>query len=339
MSTKLDNIFTYFSLVFKLLSMNIVILCPRSEFTASQVNKLHRLGKITFTPNRNPIQPKTLTELVQSADILGLDVDNLGGFEAAPDILRQVLPSAANLKAIALASTSFGYLDQAYCRDHHIRLTHVPGYSTESVAEQALAYMLLSSKRIVESDRLTQADKYSLLMGHNLQGKTLGIIGLGQIGTRVSELGQALGMPVLAWNRTPKSLPGIASVSLEQVLCQSDFLSLHLAKNQQTQNFLNRKLLRLLKPGVIVINVSNRYLVDETAIASPLKSGRISHYVFEAENLSRSSPLSGLPNALAFKGFGWYTRESLDANKRIWVDNILGLASGHPPNPVPVSGL
>jgi len=194
--------------------------------------------------------------------------------------------------------------------------------------------MLLASKRIVESDRLTQQGKYTLLLGRNLHGKILGIIGLGQIGLRVAQLGQALGMQVLAWNRTPRSYPGIAFLSLKSVLKEADFLSLNLADSLQTKGFLNRGLIKLLKPGVIIINVSDRHLVDEEAIAAALQSGQVSHYVLEAGDLL-SPPLSRLPNALLFKGFGWYTRESLAANKQIWVDNIIGLASGHPQNPIP----
>ncbi|KKS90196.1 MAG: hypothetical protein UV66_C0007G0008 [Candidatus Woesebacteria bacterium GW2011_GWA1_43_12] len=314
--------------------MNITILCPKSEFTPDQVRQLNCLGQVRFTPNRQALSRHGLTNLVRYADILGIDPDNLGGFEVAPQVLKEVLPKATRLKGIALDTTSYGYLNLDYCKKRQLSLTYVPGYSTEAVAEQALAFMLLASKRIVESDRLTQQGKYTLLLGRNLHGKILGIIGLGQIGLRVAQLGQALGMQVLAWNRTPRSYPGIAFLSLKSVLKEADFLSLNLADSLQTKGFLNRGLIKLLKPGVIIINVSDRHLVDEEAIAAALQSGQVSHYVLEAGDLL-SPPLSRLPNALLFKGFGWYTRESLAANKQIWVDNIIGLASGHPQNPIP----
>jgi len=237
------------------------------------------------------------------------------------------------LKGLVLSTTAFGYVDKDYCKKRGIVVTNVPFYSTESVAEHTLAMILGCVKRIFLTDRRTQKNKYKLEMGRELNHLSVGIIGLGHIGERTAELCKAVGASVYAYNRTPKRMEHIQRKSIEEVLTKSDVIAIHLAENKETEHFLSKERIEMLNDGVVVVNTSDRSIVDEVAMAKALKSGKVDQYCFEGESL-KGSPLDDIETAIMFKGFGWFTKEALEKNKEIWVDNIVGVAKGAPHNPV-----
>ena len=309
--------------------MKITILSPRSEFTSAQTRSLAKLGKVVYTDSRRPYPMPELIKVCANSDVLGFDPDNIGGFEVSHDRLIELVNTLPKLKGIALSTTAYGYIDLEHFRSRGIHVTNVPYYSSESVAEHAIALLLGCAKRIFLSDRRTQQGKYRLEMGYEIAGKTLGVIGLGNIGTRTGMLAQGLGLKVIAWNRTPKKVAGVTLQSLDKVLSHSDLLSLNLAENSETQGILSKTKIAKLKKGVIVVNTADRSLVDEKAMANALRNGHVDSYALEAEDLT-SEPLGKIENAFLFKGFGWYTQEALTRNKEIWVKNICGLAMGKP---------
>lgn len=136
---------------------------------------------------------------------------------------------------MALDTTDFGYIPiDTLSKD--ITVTSIPAYSREAVAEHTLLLMLSAAKRTLLVDRAMQQGKYKLVEGLELANKTLGVIGLGSIGSRVAELGRAVGMNVIAWDRNKKYLPGIEQVSLSQVLKNSDVISIHLSVCKETHH-------------------------------------------------------------------------------------------------------
>jgi lactate dehydrogenase-like 2-hydroxyacid dehydrogenase len=311
--------------------MKITILCPKNEFTLEQQARLGKLGKITYTKDREALAISSLLEITRDADIVAVDPDNLGGFDEAPQVMEKILSQSKQIKGVALDTTAYSYVDLKYCQNKAITVTHVPQYSTESVAEQTIAFFLGISKKIIESDRLIQTNQFTMMQGSDLKGKTLGVIGLGNIGTRVARLGKAFGMQIVAWNRTPKEEDGITMLSLESVLRESDFLSINLAHLEETKQFLGKKQLKLLKKDVIIVNTADGELVDEKAMAEALKKGTVGYYVVEVEDVTKG-PLYGIPNAFLFKSFGWYTKEALELNKKMWLDSIEGIIKGNPPH-------
>lgn len=313
--------------------MKITVLTPKNEFTKEQQKRLSELGEVVYTESRDEYPLEKLIKLAKDSDILAFDPDNIGGFEVAPERLVKLMDATPKIKGLALSTTAFGYVNLDYCKKRNIVITNVPYYSTESVAEHTLAFLLSCAKRIFLTDRRTQKGKYQLVEGFELKGKTLGIIGLGHIGSRVAELGLAIGMKVIAWNRTPKRKEGVEMKSLEEVLSQSDAISIHLTENEETRNFLSKERITQLKDGIIIVNTADRPLVDEKALAEALKSGKVDSYALEAEDLT-SPPLGGIENAFLFKGFGWYTKEALERNKEIWIENIVSIAQGKPINVV-----
>lgn len=311
--------------------MKILIMTPLEEFTKAQQKRLLGLGEVVYTKDRSEYSLEKLIELNNDADILGFDPDNIGGFEVSYDRLTKLIENSSKLKGLALSTTAFGYVNHKLCKEKSIVVTNVPYYSTESVAEHTIAFLLGAAKRIITTDRLTQQNKYKLIEGFELKGKTLGIIGLGNIGSRTAELGKAIGMNIIAWNRSEKEQEGITIKSLDDVLQESDAIAIHLIENDETKDLLSKEKISLLKKGVIIVNTADREIVDEDAIAEALKTKHVDTYVLESEDHD-SPPLGGIENAIQFKGFGWFTKEALERNKEIWIDNIEGIIKGNPPN-------
>lgn len=311
--------------------MKIVIFNPKSSFTSEQKKQLSSFGEVIYAKTREELPVPKLLEMARGAEIIGVDPDPLGGFEKAKEKLTKIMESLPNLRGVCLSTTSFGWVDLDYCKKRKIPVSNVPGYSRESVAEHALALLLCLAKRIIVSDRKTQKGEYKLEMGFELKGKTLGVIGLGNIGGRLAELGQGIGMKVIAYNRTAKKMKGVEMKSLDQVLKESDAISLHTTHEEANNKMIGEKEIAKMKKGAIVVNTVDRELVDEVAMARTLKSGKVYAYAYEGEDLVHT-PLAKLENAIGIKGFAWYTKEALDNLYRIWIENLSALAKGNPQN-------
>ncbi|MCX6730984.1 MAG: hypothetical protein NTZ55_03990 [Candidatus Roizmanbacteria bacterium] len=313
--------------------MKITILAPKSEFSSEQQKKLMSLGEVVYTASRKEYDMKELLELVKNTDVFASDPDNVGGFEKAKPRLTQLLETLPNVKGVALATTSFGWIDLEYCKKRNIPVANIPGYSREAVAEHTLGLLLSLAKRILVTDRRTQKGKYEIGMGFELAGKTLGIIGIGNIGSRVAELAQGIGMNVIAYNKSPKVVEGVKMVSLDEVLKQSDAIAIHTTHLVENDGMIGKDELAKMKNGVIVVNTANREIINEKDMADVIKSGKVYGYAYEAENLE-TGPLVGLENAVGIKGFGWFTKEALERLMEIWVGNIVAIAEGKPINVV-----
>lgn len=313
--------------------MKINILFPPQEFNLWQRQLLRKFDTVKYVATRQELSVKAIKKVVKNADILAIDPDLFGGFEKARDRVTQVAASLPGLKGLALSTTSYGWIDLEYFKKRKIPVCNIPGYSREAVAEHTLALLLCLAKRIIITDRKTQKGKYKLEMGFELKDKTLGIIGLGSIGSRVAELGLAIGMKVIAYNRSPKKQSGVTMKPLDGVLRESDAISMHVIDCKETRNLIAAKELKKMKDGVIIVNTADRWLVNEKAMAKVIQAGKVCGYAYEAEDLEHG-PLAGLENAIGIKGFGWYTKEALERLAQIWIDNIIAIAKGKPQNVV-----
>lgn len=311
--------------------MKITIFVPQSEFTSEQQKTLSGLGQVVYTASRKELSDTKLIELSKGSDIIAPDPDDFGGFEKASPLLTKVMESLPNLKSVCLSTTSFGWIDLNYCKKRGIPVSNVPGYSSESVAEHTLALLLCLAKRIIITDRRTLKNAYKMEMGFELKGKTLGIIGLGNIGSRVADLGLGIGMRVIAYNRSPKTKEGVEMKTLDELFKESDAISLHTTHEEKNRGIIGKEQIAKMKDGVIIVNTVDRELVDEEAMAEALKSGKVYGYAYEGENLT-NTPFSKVENAIGIKGFGWYTKEALANLYKIWVNNIVALAKGNPQN-------
>jgi len=309
--------------------MKIAVLVPQTIFTKTQQKTLASLGEVIYTNTQKICKTDYLLKLIKGANVLAADPDNLGGFEKAKPVLMQLIKSLPNLKGVALSTTSYGWIDLDYCKKRNIPVTNIPGYSREAVAEHTLALLLAAAKNILLSEKRTMNGKYTLELGMELKGKTLGVIGIGNIGSRTAELARAIGMKVIAYNHSPKHIPGVVMKSLSEVLQESDAIVIHTTHRKENEHFISKKELKQMKNGSIVVNTADRSIIDETAMVAAVKSQKVKSYVFEAEDLE-SGPLAGLEQVFAIKGYGWYTKESIERCYQIWVDNIIAITKGKP---------
>lgn len=311
--------------------MKIVIFVSGFRFTEKQRLTLSNLGEVIFAEEGKELSVNKLIEKAKVADIIAPDPDVFGGFEKAKIPLTKVMESLPSLKGVCLSTTSFGWVDLDYCKKRNLPVSNIPGYSKESVAEHALALLLNLAKRILVLDRKTQSGNYKIEMGFELKGKTLGIIGLGNIGSRVAELGLGVGMKVIAYNRTPIAKEGVEMKTLDEVLTQSDAISLHTTHEDKNKHIISKEQIKKMKQGVIIVNTVDRDLVDEEAMADAIKSEKVYGYAYEGEDLI-NTPLAKLENAVGIKAFAWFTKEALENLHQIWTDNIVALAKGTPKN-------
>jgi len=230
--------------------------------------------------------------------------DVLGGAEIAI-VDHTALPTAiakkcAGLKHVVFLGTGArSYMNPEELAELGIEVHLIKGYGDTAVAEAAIALMWAAARGIAEMDREMRAGNWLREDGMQLTKKTLGLIGFGGIAAEVARIAGGSGMRVIAWNRTPKTHPGVEFVTLEKLLADSDVVSLHLLLNDETRGFLSRERIAAMKPGVILVNTARAAMVDEDAMMSALKSGHIRHAgldVFNTEPLPGDHPLTKLRN-------------------------------------------
>jgi len=205
----------------------------------------------------------------------------------------------------------------------------IKGYGDIAVAEHAIALMWAAARGLARMDREMRAGTWLRTEGMQLTGKTLGLLGFGGIAAEVARIAGGGGMRVLAWNRTPKTAPGVSFVDLDTLLAESDILSLHLLLTDATRGFLSAERLARLKPGAILVNTARGALLDEAALVAALRAGAIRHAaldVFVEEPLPAGHPLAALENVTLTAHSAFRTPEASDNLVRRALDIACRLA-------------
>jgi D-3-phosphoglycerate dehydrogenase len=212
----------------------------------------------------------------------------------------EVARRCTGLKHVVFLGTGArSYMNPEELGELGIEVHLIKGYGDTAVAECAIALMWAAARGIAAMDREMRAGNWLREDGMQLTGKTLGLIGFGGIAAEVARIALGSGMRVLAWNRSPKTYPGVEFVSIDTLLAQSQVISLHLLLNDETRDFLSRERIAAMKPGVLFVNTARAAIVDEAAMMEALKSGHIRHAgldVFNTEPLPADHPLTKLPN-------------------------------------------
>ena len=255
------------------------------------------------------------------------------------DIIRQFPDS---VKLICEAGTGYNNLDLEAAREKGIRVCNVPNYSTQRVAQTVLLLMLDLASSMTRQHRMLARGDHSnftdrLSVDHiELNGKTLGVVGTGNIGREVIRVAQALDMKILATahHQRPDE-DGIHYVSLKELLSESDFISLHCPLTDETRHMIDEEAISLMKPGAYIINTARGALIDEKALIRALEEGRIAGAgldVQETEPPAEDSPLYRLDNVVLTPHMGW---RGLETRRRL-VDkvrqDIEAFCSGSPIN-------
>ena len=182
-------------------------------------------------------------------------------------------------------------------------------------------------RHVIENDKITRSCKGpSIVPGREIAGKTVGIIGMGAIGQRTAALAQAFGCKVIAWNRTPKQVPGVTFVDKETLLKEADIVALHIALNNETRNFLTAKDFAMMKPSAIIVNAARGPVVNTADLAEALKDGVIAGAaldVYDGEPpLNSDNPLLTAPNTMLLPHIGFATKEAFQLRLGIVVENV-----------------
>lgn len=301
----------------------ITVLANREEF-GSEAVKLELAGEVTYLPT----EAKTLKDYIKvskEAEILAYDPTRVGKDRAI--YLHEIIQSSPNIKALALSTTSYEYVDPVQVAERGIRIITVPETSTESVAEHVLMLLLACSKRLLINEARTIKRRYVPELGVELKGKTLGIIGMGKVGERVAELVQPFHMQVYSWNPQPIRTEGVERQGLNMILGTADFLAILLPNTEEYHNFFSKEKISWLNEGVSIVNMTGPKVINEQGLVEGLKSGLIGEYIEERET-SAKSPLASIETAHLLKPYSALTKEARRMNRLAWVKAIADL-SGH----------
>ena len=254
------------------------------------------------------------------------------------ELPTNALDAAPGLEAISFLGTGVSnFLDPTACARAGITVMNVPRYGDSAVAEHTLALILAATRRIAEYDRRVRDGGWGVVgLCRELETTTLGILGLGGIGTRVAQLASRLGMPVVAWTRSGRGgdvRSGARLAALDAVLSESDVVSLHLPLVPDTVGIVSRARLANMKPGSILINTARAELVDEDALIEALERGPVAGAALDV--LWQEPPPAGhrllqLPNVLITPHVAFATREASERMVRTAVENLVDYFAGGP---------
>ena len=299
-----------------------------------------------------PLPDDVLAYLQQHADVVQADAaqhdafvaalkDADGAIGASVKITPAMLDGAAKLKALSTISVGYDNFDVADLTKRGIVLAHTPDVLTESTADTVFSLILASARRVVELADWVKAGEWKAsigpeLYGVDVQGKTLGIVGLGRIGGAVARRA-ALGfnMKVLYTNRSANTEAeqryGARRVELDELLAASDFVCLQVPLTPETRHLIGANELRKMKRSAILINASRGQTVDENALIEALKAGTIHGAgldVFDREPVEPNSPLLTMKNVVALPHIGSATHETRHAMARCAAENLVGALDG-----------
>jgi D-3-phosphoglycerate dehydrogenase / 2-oxoglutarate reductase len=275
---------------------------------AEVMNRLRRASDLPVLVNQQPdVTPPELPALLGDATIAIIDHS---AFPTA--IARQ----CAGLEHVVFLGTGArSYMNIEELAELGITVHLIRGYGDTAVAECAFGLMWAAAKGFAFMDRGVRSGQWLRTEGIQLTGKTLGLLGFGGIAAEMARLSLGAGMRVLAWNRSPKSFPGVEFVELDDLLAQSHVLSLHLLLNDETRGFLSAERLAAMRPGAILVNTARGALIDEEALVEALNAGRLFHAgldVYATEPLPADHPFTRLENATLSAHSAFRTPEASD---------------------------
>ncbi|RMF93692.1 MAG: glycerate dehydrogenase [Nitrospinota bacterium] len=290
--------------------------------------RLQELGEVTVYTSR----PDTEAELIQR--IQGAHtVVNIRGYSKFGEAVLRACPT---LKHLAIWGTGTDNVDLEAAARLGITVTNTPNTATEAIAEHCIALMLAVARNLIPINMQMRQGEWKRGMLTQLYGKTLGIIGTGVIGTRTAELGKGLGMEVIAWTFHPDPEKarriGFQYIdSLDDLLQQSDVVSLHLRLSPQTERLINAEKLALMKPTAIFINTARGAIVDQQALYQALKAGKLAGAgldVFVQEPIDPQDPLLQLSNVVLTPHTAGTTPEALQQGLNMAAENVAAFLQG-----------
>ncbi|NWG09594.1 MAG: D-2-hydroxyacid dehydrogenase [Nitrososphaerales archaeon] len=297
-----------------------VLVCD--SFAEKGIEKLSSIFDVTYSPK---ITSQELLSTIHDYDVIIV--------RGRTKITKEVIEKGENLKIVGRAGIGLDNIDLRSAESRGIKVFNTPESSTNAVAELTIGLMIDLARGISRGDAGMKQGRWlkDELMGSELKGRTLGVVGMGRIGTRVAKMAKTFGMKVLVSDiiELDKGLLedlGAKEVPLDDLLSSSDFVTLHVTLTDETHHMINEQILGKMKKGAYIINTSRGTVIDERALTKALKNGWIKGAaldVFEVEPPGPSE-LVELPNVIATPHIGAQTKESQELAAMLLVDKIAG---------------
>lgn len=271
--------------------------------------------------NRFP-ESKIFAEKLQDKGVLEQckDVEILSCFIYS-QCTKELLDSLPNLTLICTRSVGYDHIDLEECEKRGITVCNVPDYGSHVIAEHVFALMLSTLRHIPEADLRVEGGTFDFagLRGMALRGKTLGIVGTGKIGRRVAQIAHGFGMDIIASDKCRvmelTDLLGVRYLSMDELLQQSDIISLHIPATEETTHIINAKAFSAMKEGVVLINTARGALIDSPALLEALKSGKVGYALLDVleheENFGENKELIEHPNVVTTPHIAFYADDSM----------------------------
>ena len=318
--------------------MKTLVLAP---FSATSLDALRELGDVVY-------EPWTGTQEIQDPEQLGqrIAAEEFEALVVEIDFLfEELFDEAPNLQFAAICRAALNQVDLEAATERGVVIVHTPGRNAQAVAELVLGQLLNLARHIPQANSFVNngqwedpAEPYIRFQGRELTGATLGLIGLGQIGSRVARLGRGVGMNVQAYDPyvEPRSRAagGMVLVDLDLLLRTSDFVSIHVPETSGTTGMLDGQALAKMKAGAYLVNVTSPAIVNRDALVEALRTGKLAGAamdVHESHPLVPGSQYIGMTNVLLTPHIAGATRETIERHSAIVVEDLRRFARGAKP--------
>lgn len=298
--------------------MKIVSLVSKPNYTSAQIDKLNQISRFTSYDCEGLKMNETL-KIIRGCEAI------IVGASGVNKLSRDILLKSPNLQLISVLGSGVDFIDTVAASELNIKVMTVVGTNSQSVAEHAWGLALSLSKRITESaNSVKKGDtSFDSFLGTELYGKTIGIIGYGQIGRRVARIAEAFNMNILVYNRSKKDAKA-NYVDLDLLLESSDLIVIALPLTDDTQCLISREKLKLIKDKGILVNISRQSIIEESALEEILIQGKLLGLGMELDvGATPSKALIESPNVVITPHNGFYTEESINSSTETAVNNVL----------------
>ena len=307
--------------------MNIYITYEKTFFTEEQIKELSKYAKLIFLENYFNLDD---AEYIKDNEpkILMADPEWYHW-----NLRKEHISKIKNLKAICLNTTAFDWIDWQYCKDNGIIVTHTPKYSTDSVAEYAIFLMMCLAKKLPIQIKSNYKMEYNHeMLNTEIRNKTVGIIGLGTIGTRIAELCDNLGMNVIYWSKSKKENK-YKRVEIDNIFKEADYIIPTFATNEETRNLITDERINMMNGNSLINIIINPEEIYNHKLMIKRAENKEIGYAFEIYNDKKKlNDYKG--NIMATAPYAFYTKESIDRLVKLWCDNTIGILTNNLQNVV-----
>ncbi len=300
--------------------MNVYITYERTFFTEKQIKELEQYGKLIFLESYFDLDKAQYLQ-DNTEKILMADPEWYKW-----NLRKEHISKIKNLKAICINTTAFDWIDWQYCKDNGIIVTHTPKYSTDSVAEYAIFLMMCLAKKLPIQIKTNYKMEYNHeMLNTEIRNKTVGIIGLGTIGTRVAELCDNLGMKVIYWSKNSKENK-YKKVEIDDIFKETDFIIPTFATNEETRKIITDSRIKMMNGNSIINIIINPVEIYNHKLMLEKAENNEIGYAFEIYD--------DKGNVMATAPYSFYTKESIDRLVDLWCNNTISILENKSQNVV-----